>query len=259
MSLERPGEPWSEATYRGFSGPGQPPDGPRRWLPRISRNQLLVGAAAAVVLGLAVGLWARPNLNGKTGASDEAAAPRAVPIEVDPRLPPGAQPKPAGKLEVLPPGQAQAAQAAAPPPEVMAPLPALPAEAPPAEPRAAAPTSPALQVPPAQAPAIQPPAAARVRAGLDCATARQGAEQMVCSDPGLAAEDRELARAYRRALDSGAAPGEIRAEQRDWLAIREDAARYSRRAVAEAYRQRIDELNRIADGGGEPPDEDGPG
>jgi hypothetical protein len=39
----------------------------------------------------------------------------------------------------------------------------------------------------------------------------------------------------------------VREEQRDWLTIREDAARRSPRAVANVYEQRIDELNRIAE------------
>lgn len=267
MSLQPPGEPWPDTTYGGFSGPGPAPEPPRRWRPRVSRNQLMIGAAAAVVLGLAVGLWARPNLSGKAAATpDEAAAGRAVPIEVDPTLPPGSQPKPAGKLEVLPPGQmAEAARPAepAPPPEVMAPLPAVPAEAPPRlqvpQPQVPPPQAPS---PPAQigpAPALQAPPVARARASFDCTNARPGAEQMVCSDPALAAEDRELAQAYRRALASGAPPGQIRAEQRDWIAIREDAARYSRRALAQVYAQRIQDLNRLADDAPEGPDEDGPG
>jgi uncharacterized protein len=40
----------------------------------------------------------------------------------------------------------------------------------------------------------------------------------------------------------------LRDEQDDWLAIRESAARYSRSAVADVYRQRIRELNAMADG-----------
>jgi uncharacterized protein len=82
---------------------------------------------------------------------------------------------------------------------------------------------------------------------------------MVCSDPDLAAQDREMARAYRRALAAGVSPAALRADQRDWLSIREDAARHSRRAVADIYRQRIDELNGIASGGDDREDEDGPG
>jgi len=70
---------------------------------------------------------------------------------------------------------------------------------------------------------------------------------MVCADPALASADRQMARAYQRALRAGAAPGELRQEQRDWMAIREDAARQSPRALAQIYDQRIQELNQIAD------------
>jgi uncharacterized protein len=78
---------------------------------------------------------------------------------------------------------------------------------------------------------------------------------MVCEDPDLAAADRELNQAYRRALRSGAPVDQLRDEQRDWLAIREDAARHSPRALANVYEQRIDDLNEIADDG----PGDGPG
>jgi uncharacterized protein len=69
---------------------------------------------------------------------------------------------------------------------------------------------------------------------------------MVCSDPGLAAADREMARAYRRAIDAGMDPADLRQEQQDWRAVREVAARQSRRSVAEIYDQRIHELDRMA-------------
>jgi uncharacterized protein len=85
------------------------------------------------------------------------------------------------------------------------------------------------------------------RASFDCATARPGAEQAVCSDPGLAAADRRLASAYRRAMSSGVVPADLRQEQRDWMAIREDAAHRSRHALASVYDQRIAELNAMAD------------
>ena len=265
MPMDRPGEPWSGATYHGFAAPGpEAPDPrePRRRLPAISRNQLIAGAAVAVALGLALGLWARPTL--KTGAGPaqaELAAPaRAVPIEVEHPAP---QPQPhGGKLDVLPQAPARPAQVQAPPtfgPETPpaedasqtapAPIPA------PRVDRTASPPSPAVPAPPAVLQRAPGP-----RASFDCSTARPGAEAMVCGDPGLAAADRELSRAYRRALASGAPPGAIRADQRDWLAIREDAARHSRRALAEVYQQRIDELNQIAEQpDGPPEDDDGPG
>jgi uncharacterized protein YecT (DUF1311 family) len=129
--------------------------------------------------------------------------------------------RPAGKLEVLPP---DLARSATPPAAASAPVFAPPGATP---------------VPPLAA--VEPA----------CAAARSRAAQMVCGDPDLAAADRALNQAYRRALRSGAAPEQLRQDQFDWLAIREDAARRSPQAVASIYEQRIDELNQIA--------EDGPG
>jgi len=262
MSTDRPGEPWPEASYRGYAGRSRPaeadPPGRRPRL-ALSRQRLLLGGAAAVVLGLALGFWARPDLANRSPAAPadaESTAP-GVPIEVA-RPPPQPQPRAAGKLEVLPPAVAEAARAQA---ASAAAARATSAATEPTEPDAApgiGDAAPRLAVRPPRAAGFAPPIG---RAGFDCATARAGAEQIVCSDPMLAAEDRELARAYRRALASGAAPpGALRADQRNWMAIREDAARHSRRALADVYRQRIDELNSIAeDDEGAPPDDDGPG
>ena len=44
------------------------------------------------------------------------------------------------------------------------------------------------------------------------------------------------------ALAAGVPQSDLEAEQADWLDVREDAARYSRNAVAQIYRQRIQEL-----------------
>jgi uncharacterized protein len=70
---------------------------------------------------------------------------------------------------------------------------------------------------------------------------------MVCADPSLALADRLLAQSLERAIDSGVSRNMLRAEQEDWLAIRDDAARYSRKAVADVYAQRIGELRAMAD------------
>jgi uncharacterized protein len=139
--------------------------------------------------------------------------------------------KPQGRLEVLPPDLARLAA-----PQAALPQPTLP--------QAAAP--PTLETSPPMA--ADPPPAPAIRASFDCVTARPGAEQAVCADPGLAAADRRLAQAWRRAMASGADPMELRQEQRDWLAIREDAATRSRRALAQVYAQRTAELDQLADG-----------
>jgi uncharacterized protein len=82
---------------------------------------------------------------------------------------------------------------------------------------------------------------------FDCRYARSRSQQMVCADPALARADRELDEAYRRALESSVMRPALEAEQDDWVTIREDAARYSPRAVASVYQQRIRELNALAD------------
>jgi uncharacterized protein YecT (DUF1311 family) len=199
-----------------------------------------IGVGGAVVLGLLLGVWAKPNLSRSSAAAPMRAVtatedntPARMDIEVN-ALPPPPVVKSAGRLDVLPPG---AAQAASPPPHVLAGLPAEPPQS------AQAPRP--LQVGD-PAPLAAPPVAG---AADGCQAVHGRAAQMVCADPDLSAADRELNQAYRRALRSGVAPEQLRADQRDWLAIREDAARRSPHAVASVYDQRIDELNQIADEG----------
>lgn len=235
-SEDRFGERW----------PGVGPHG-RLSLPRVSRRALAVGGGAALAIGLALGLWARPELgaSGDTDAAEHLAA--AVPIEVDRPAPPARTPTAGGKLEVLPPDMAAASRPTAPVPQADPSVatfdlpPPPPAPAPPAVIRA----SPTPLASPMASPAVAggPPPSGRSAAACGGAGL---ADQMVCDDPDLAAADREMRGAYRRALRSGASPGALRADQQDWMSIREDAARHSRRALAEVYAQRIDELNAAA-------------
>ena len=269
MPTDPRSEPWPDRTYNGFAGPAAEPR--ERSLPRVRGRALAVGAVIAISLGLVLGFWARPNFGrAPTDAAERTSTP--VPIEVN-RPPPLAAPAANGKLEVLAPeqaSQARAANAAAYPPTVTpagptasyvpAAPPPLPSVEAPAY-RQVAPPAPAIRQPPPLAAPAEPGVAqvqrqGPARAGFDCSGARSPAEAMVCGDPELAAADREMSRAYRRALQSGSAPaGAVRQDQRDFLDIREDAARHSRRALAQVYRQRIEELNAIADGGdGEGPD-----
>jgi len=237
-------EPWAGATYRGFSGPAPSAPAPTRsassWpIPR----PVAIGIAGALALGLIGGIWARPDLAQPRASapmravtSEEDATPARVNIELN-AVPPPQTVKPVGRLDVLPPGAAGSAPRA------------LPITA---DPGTTDPSARFVQIPPrlvqvdSAGPLPAPPVAA------DPCQASRGAAHMVCADPDLAAADRELNRAYRRALRSGVPPEQLRDEQRDWLAIREDAARRSPRAVAGIYEQRIDELNRIADDGGDP-------
>jgi uncharacterized protein YecT (DUF1311 family) len=239
MPSDRTAEPWPQTTYRGFSGPAQPPAAPRRRWPLI----LGAGAAAAIVLGVGAGLLVRPDID-----NTEAAAARGPGVPIEVAKPPPPEPlRSAGKLEVLSPEQAAAARAQAPrvqavePPPSPAPEAAYTPPAPPPLPRVSG-GAPLAATPPRMQP--QPPQGLAERD--PCATGSP-AEQMVCADPRLAEADRELNRAYRRALAAGVSPGFLRSEQRDWLGIREEAARRSPRAVANIYAQRIDELNAMAD------------
>jgi len=187
---------------------------------------LLVGVAAALALGVGFGVWARPDLlkpfAPMAARSATVAGTGQVSIVVDPAreaAPP--TPKPGGPLEVLPPDMAAAARAEAE--------------------RAIAPA-------PVAGEALQPEAAP-VKHGqpsFDCREAASPAERMVCANAGLSGADRRLAHAYDRAIAAGVPPDELRAEQDDWLSIREDAARYSADAVADVYNQRISELEHLA-------------
>jgi uncharacterized protein YecT (DUF1311 family) len=228
------GQPLGGGTYRGFSaGPaGAAPPPLRRAGRPIPRTATVgLGVAAALTLGLLFGLWAKPNLGGAQtpGPMQPVTAARAAQVEVEvaPPAAPSPVPRAAGKLEVLPPGAAEAAAR-----QVALAIPM----APPA-PR------------PVSLDARLTTPAPQIAASDPCANAGGRAAQMVCADPGLADADRELNRAYRRALRSGVPTDQLRDEQRDWLAIREEAARRSPRAVARIYEQRIDELNQIAEEG----------
>jgi uncharacterized protein YecT (DUF1311 family) len=233
MPMDHGCDPWSDGAYKGFAGgpageAGAEPATPR---PRGRPNGLLVaaGVTAALLVGVALGFLVRPALIGRAppGAHGAPAAsaltpprPTHIPIAVAPPPPAQAEaaPTPRGKLQTLPPEMAAAERGPA---------------------RADA-ASEAGATAAAAAPAPQ------AYASIDCAAAAPGAEQLVCSDPQLAAQDRRLARAWRRALASGADPVALSQAQQDWTAIREDAARRSREAVAQVYDQRIAELDRIA-------------
>jgi len=218
-------------------------------------------AAGGVVLAVAAGLWLGRSTDRPDDAAVASAAAQQGPglnVEVAKARPPTAPPPPtlADRLEVLPPAGGSAAP-------ILPPVrtgPALVAQvAPPVE-RSAAPM-PTLAPKPAavaDAPrdvAVAPPArdavsaAPAAPAGFDCRDAGSQARAMVCGDPRLAALDRRMKRAYAAALDAGLPEDALREDQDDWLNIREDAARYSRAAVVNVYRQRIAELERAADEG----------
>ncbi|ACG76567.1 hypothetical protein PHZ_c0153 [Phenylobacterium zucineum HLK1] len=274
MATERIGDPWSGVTYNGFAGVGprreddelrieRPPPrqfepheyrGVRRPRRRISRNTLLGGGAAAIAAGLAFGLLAKPDLVREAPPPAPmqpvtASSAATVPVEVAQPAPPPEAPAPAGKLEVLPAEMAKAAETravrAAPARPVRAVhVPAKTTD----EPREiAAPIAPPRVRPPEPAPTPVRVSAPAPRPSFDCRYAGTRSERMVCGDPRLAGLDRRLDRAFERAVAAGIPYRELRAEQDDWLAIREDAARHSPDAVESVYRQRIAELDDLAD------------
>jgi len=249
-------------TYNGFSGASPPPrsEAARPAHKRgPSRALLLGGVAAALGLGLIFGVLARPELvtGDAPAAAPQVSTPTAADLPAaDPQLavevaPPAAAPDAAADVGPLPVLRPEARTPAAPPPaaapapsprfEAATPAPRAAPSPPVARPATPAPTAPA----PAQAPAYAQDDGPRP--SFDCRYARSRSERMVCSDDRLAAADRRLARAYERAVAAGVPPRELRADQDDWLSIREDAARYGRGAVGNVYEQRIQELEDMAD------------
>ena len=103
-------------------------------------------------------------------------------------------------------------------------------------------------VPPSRARVLQATANHRpaIRRRGACASARGWAELVVCRDPQLAAEDARLGRALTSAIQAGAPTADLQDGQTAWLAQRNLAARRSRSEVAAAYRQRIEEVESLA-------------
>ncbi len=90
-----------------------------------------------------------------------------------------------------------------------------------------------------------------VPATRDCGAEPSAAARMICSDDELSAADQRMRRAWRRAMAAGASADDLRRDQNDWLAAREDAARESPQAVRALYAQRIKELEEAADEAGD--------
>lgn len=184
----------------------------------FSRPMILAGIAGACVLGLGLGLLARPQLAEDTRTPGSMKPVDQVRIEIDRDEP---LPEVSGaKLELLPAG-------------VTAPR--------------AAPAAPPAAIPVRE---IQPPARpTRPMArgpSFDCAQSASAAEELVCNDETLAAQDRRLESAWRRAMDSGIPMHRLRRQQQRWLDAREDAARHAPEEVADLYDQRIQELDEVA-------------
>ena len=68
-----------------------------------------------------------------------------------------------------------------------------------------------------------------------------------CNDPAILEEEADLQQAYGRAVTAGAPADALRSTQIEWLLKRDEAGRRSPAALASAYRQRIAQLNAMAD------------
>lgn len=127
------------------------------------------------------------------------------------------------------------------------------------EPNEAQPTTDTDNGPPATPPSSQAPPSPSApsttgpRASFDCSRARTSGETAVCSDPGLAALDRNMAAQYARAI------AEASPEQRDLL--RDTAHRFyayrdrcsDARCIGAAYVGRVREIRDIMEGRWQPP------
>lgn len=219
--------------------------------PSHRRRVGMVAMGSAAVLAAFAGgyLVARtdPPVSAEAGssASEAAAMAAARPMNVQvAEVTPLPVPSVDGeKLEVLPrnAGAATPDPVRAPPPPRAAlsvapvPTPVTKAEAPPGQDAVAT------------APPPSEPSSAVRRPSYDCADQPSAARAMVCRDAGLARMDQRMKQAYVAALAAGVPEEELAAEQDDWLSIREEAARYSRRSVVNIYRQRIDELESMSE------------
>ena len=87
---------------------------------------------------------------------------------------------------------------------------------------------------------------AAARPAGPCDAAPTHADRAICANAALAAADREMRRAYQRALDAGAPPMPLRASQENWLIASEVAADRSTLDLAASYARRIAELNALA-------------
>jgi uncharacterized protein YecT (DUF1311 family) len=196
---------------------------------RFGVGLLVAGTLAA---GIAIGVWLAPSLRPTDAiAPAEPTAPFALSVARPAEAPPPAA------IETSPVAAEALPDERPRPHTVSAPSRSKPA--------------PARVAPPQRVKTAARNTATRSPATVGgCKAGGSRALVTLCADPAIAAADNEMRGAFQRALKSGAPATALRAEQDDWLAVREDAARRSPGDLANAYQQRIEELNAIAD---EPP------
>ena len=219
----------------------------------LSNADAIVTPLAALTSVQGVAPAAAPDVNavgaeavGSAAPAPAPAEPAAVPAPPRETARPRERPQSRAPAAASPRARAEAAkgrpereperQAAATPPR----RPPAPAKATAATPR-----------PPAKAAAAPPPVqqAADVRPSFDCRRARARSEKAVCGDAGLASLDRRMSGQYFSALRS-ARPGQRALLQRSrnrFIAYRNSCATQS--CIAQAYRDRIREIDTIMTGG----------
>lgn len=252
-------DPWAEDFERdrdwGRSSDDdfEPPRRRRRmaWPALAVFSALALGVAAGVALSERGGSWTSPPTRQVPAASATTAEAMQKQMRVEVRPEPATEipipPVKAPRMQVLPdapailPPERSSRRDTAAAPQMVARL------APPPPAKIAAPAPPAItgaSSEPVRAPVA--PVLARIEPSFDCRSARSYGRQIVCGDPELAAADRRMTRALAAAIAAGAPRQDVQADQDDWELIREDAARHSRRAVANIYAQRIEELEALA-------------
>lgn len=188
------------------------------------RGHLGLAAAGVLAAGVAFAAWSLGGLPAPSSRpSGELASSRPVTA-----APPPAAPAPPPVREAAVPGE----PAPRPPQQQIAA--ARPAEAV-ARPVQAADTG------------VAADAVARPRRLDPCANPPTPADRALCGDLALNLLERELRDAYGQALDAGADPGRLRADQAAWRAARDPVS--DSRVLARLYDRRIRELREQAVGG----------
>lgn len=237
---------WDEPTFVDPGGPLTPAPRRRAW-PMVAMGAAILTAFGAGFLASRTGAPESLDSGPAAVVAVRPAASQPMNVEVSEATPLAPPPPPAygAKLEVLPADMPAPRTDAGRPPREPRVLDIGPRQAPSPEPL---PLPLPLPREVAQAPVARDASAtATATPSFDCGDAPTLAREMVCRDIGLAALDRRMKRAYAAAVAAGAPESELRADQDDWLDVREEAARISRRSVVNIYRQRIDELQGMAD------------
>ncbi len=233
------GDDWDEA----WTGAVVEPPGARlNSLHRRRRNRIAIASATVAVIGLGA-LFAAQSLRSPPQAGPAiAAANPPMRIELAQPAAPAAPLPSTERLEVLAslPQSAQPRMEPSRTPERvgLAPPPATSESSR----RLAAPEAPPVGAFARDAAGAAGPLKARDA----CQDGSSWAAALVCRDRELSNLDQRMRRAYAGARDAGVPEAALREDQRDWLDIREEAARHSRNAVEDIYRQRIDELQQAA-------------